>query len=333
MAAVKAAVAIGLAAAGLGPISLAWGQLAGLLCSTLCLWILVRWRPDLRVPWDLVRPMLAYGRGAVAVNVLAAVAHHADLVIVGRMLGTVALGTYQVATRIPEATLSLLTWSVSRVAFPAFARARALQGSLREPYLTLLAHVALLALPVATVMGVLAEPIVLVLLGKQWTAAIPVLQALAVLAAVRTVGSHAGDVLKATGRAGLLAVLAFARTIVLLPALVLATRWGATGVAWALVVVTTLGTVATLVTACRLESIPWRGVLGALRPGASVAAATAAVALAWTRIDPGVAAPWSLAIGVALAGAATALAARAFAWDTVLALAGAWRTRAAVAAP
>ena len=48
-------------------------------------------------PRDLLAPMIGYGKGIVGVNLIAAVVHHADLVVVGRMIGSTALGLYQIA--------------------------------------------------------------------------------------------------------------------------------------------------------------------------------------------------------------------------------------------
>lgn len=303
MAVLKAGVSITLALMGAGPTALAWGQLAGLGAWTIALWILVPWRPSTQVPWDLVKPMLGYGRGIVAVNVMAAVVHHADLVVVGRMIGASALGLYQVATKIPEASVSILTWAVSRVVFPAFSRARARGASLREPYLSTLAQVTLLTLPLTAVIGVLARPLVITVLGAAWTDAAPILAGLAMHAAVRSVGTHAGDVMKATGRSNLLAALAVGRSILLVPILILAARFGPAAVAWALAGATGIGSIVNLATACRLESIPGRDVLRALAPGVAVACAGLVVGLAWMQLAPSLPAPISLVAGGALVGA------------------------------
>ena len=66
--------------------------------------------------------MLSYGRHIVAVNVLAAVLHHADLLIVGRMLGAAALGFYQMAYKVPEMTIIMLVRAASTVLFISSGR-------------------------------------------------------------------------------------------------------------------------------------------------------------------------------------------------------------------
>jgi len=238
----KALLSIGLARAGLGGWSLAWGHLAGLTCWTVMLWTAVPWRPSLRFPVDLLRPMLRYGRGMITVNLLAAVVHHIDLAVVGRMLGATVLGVYQMGSRVPDMTISVIIWGAGRVLFPAFAAIHAGGESLKKAYLQSVRYMSLLTVPVAALLVVTAEPLVLALFGGKWIAAIPVLRAMAVYSGLRALGSPIGDVLKATGRSDLLARLAAVKAALLIPALIAAGMRDGTTVAVALVAVTALTT-------------------------------------------------------------------------------------------
>jgi len=307
MAAVKAAVSVALAAAGLGVWSLVWGQLLGQAAWTLLLWVVVPWRP--RGPWPsgLVGPMLAYGRGVVAVNLLAAVTHHADLVVVGRMLGAVPLGLYQMAAKVPETTVTLLLWVTSRVLFPTFARLWAHGGRLDEGYLTASRYVSLLSLPAAAGLFVLAEPLVLVAFGETWRASTPVLRGLALFVAARSLSTPAGDVLKAMGRPGLLAGLGLLRALVLVPALVVAAPSGAATVAFALAAVTGGFMALNVAVVCRLNRISPAAFARALGPSvlATFALVLALLACAKVATDH----PPTLVVLSALLGGAAHLAA------------------------
>src|SRR5687768_8838101 len=101
LAAAKTVVSIVLALAGLGVWSLVWGHLAGHALRTVLLWKIVPWRPTLTMPWSMAGPMFRYGRSIVALNMLSALVHHSDLLIVARLLGVTALGFYQMAAKIP----------------------------------------------------------------------------------------------------------------------------------------------------------------------------------------------------------------------------------------
>jgi O-antigen/teichoic acid export membrane protein len=284
----KAGVAVGLALAGFGVWSLVWGQLVGLAAWTVALWLVVPWRPQWRWPSsELARPMLAYGRGIVAVNVLAAVTHHADLVIVGRMLGARILGLYQMAYKVPEMTVIVSIWVVSKVLFPAFSRAHAVDTSGEEVgalYVGALRWIALLTVPASLGLALVAEPLVVTVFGDRWREAAPILQALALYTGLRALGAHAGDVLKATGRPGLLAAIAVAKAVLMVPLLLLAARSGPVAVALTMAGVTAITLLFNVIAVCRLARVSPGALLAALRPSLLAGAGMAAAVLGWQRL-------------------------------------------------
>ena len=105
---IKGIGSIVLALRGWGVWSLVWGHLIGAAVSTLALWLIVPWRPRWQFAWDLARRMLRYGGQIVSVNVLGAITHHVDYLIVGRILGSAALGFYILAFRIPEVIITMI---------------------------------------------------------------------------------------------------------------------------------------------------------------------------------------------------------------------------------
>lgn len=300
LATLKAAVALVLAWLGFGAWSLVWGHLAGVGCRTALLWLAVPWRPTWSLPTDLVKPMLGYGRGIIVVNILAAITHHADLAIVGRYLGVTVLGLYQMATKIPEATIIVLVWVVSRVLFPAFSRMHATGESLRRPYLTASRYISAVTVPATIGLSILATPIVLVFLGRQWIAAAPILSALAIYAGFRSISTHGGDALKATGRAQLLARIAFVKALLIVPALLIGARFGAAATAVALTVATAITTAITLVAASRAIGVTLGSVLRSFMPSIAAGAAMAVPLIGWLRWSAGLLPVAQVAGGVAI---------------------------------
>jgi PST family polysaccharide transporter len=291
LATVSSVVALVLAWRGYGAWSLVWGRLAGVTCRTLLLWIVVDWRPSTRnFPTDLVRPMLRYGRGLIIVNVLAAVLYYSDLAIVGRFLGATALGLYQMAAKLPETTVIVLLWVFSAVLFPAFARLHAEGEDLRGPYLLATRYVSAITVPAALGLCVLARPIVLFFFGNQWLGAAPILAALAVAAALRCLSTHSGDVLKATGRAPLLARVSLLKAFVIVPALLIGARYDATAVAVALAVAAGITTLMTLLITSRYIGQRMRDMVSAFLPSLGAGVAMAGVLVLWMR--------WSLRLPV-----------------------------------
>lgn len=299
LAVTKGVLIVGLAVGGLGVWSLVWGQLAGEAVWTAGLWRVVEWRPSWSWPAGILRPMVVYGREIVAVNVIAAVVHHADYVVVGRMLGMEALGYYQLAYKVPEMAVILAIWQVNTVLFPTFSKVGE-PSEMAGTYVEAMRYIALLALPAATGLFFLAEPIVLTLFGSQWAPSVPIVKALAVYVAVRALGSHAGDVMKAAGRPRLLAGIGLARAALLVPALVFAARIGTPAVGVAMAGVAALALPAELLVVQRLTGARIRDVLASLRDGILATTVLAGFLVAWTRLIPGSEGVALLAGGVVL---------------------------------
>lgn len=286
LAGIKAGVALVLAYQGFGAYSLAWGHIAGTGIRTLLLWIAIPWRPTLRIPYDLFKPMLRYGRGIIYVNALSVIGHHADLAIVGRMLGVTALGLYQMATKIPEATIIVILWVTSKILFPAFSKLHAAGMSLHKPYILATKYVAAATLPAATGLSILATPAILVAFGPAWVGAAPILSALAISAALRGIGTQAGDLLKAAGHSALHARISTIKMIPAVPLLILGASTGnAMYVGVALAVSSAINSSIDLGVTSRVMHIPLRDVAVACLPSliaSAVMGVTLVGFLRWT---------------------------------------------------
>lgn len=285
-AAVTGGVSIALAVGGAGAWALVWGQLAGLVALNVMLWSLVDHRPDPRVwrlTWADSSPLVRYGLTVASAMLLSKVIFDVDYVIVGRQLGTEALGLYTLAFRLPELAVLSVFFVISAVAFPVYSRASDDPERLRRGYLTAVRLQAAYGVAAGVGIAVLAPALVLVVFGPQWQASTMPLTALGLYAALRSLGAGANDVYKALGRPGIALWLSLLRLAILVPVLIWAARWGIAGVAWAQVAVAAGFVVLMQGLAARVLGAPVRGVAGALVPGlvggAGVAVAAGAVRL------------------------------------------------------
>lgn len=283
---VRGAVGIVLALAGLGASSLVVGFLAGTAAWTLCLWVMAPFRPTLRLDLGIARSMAAYGGAASLLEVIAVVATRVDAIVIGRVLGSGALGLYAVAQRVPELVIENVSWNVSVVAFPALARKRVVDaGGLGRATLELLRWCALYALPMAVGMAIVAKPATVVLFGPRWAASAGVMAALGLLAAFAAVAFPLGDLFKALGRQRVLVALNLGSLPVLVAAMVAAAPAGIVAAAWARAAVGAVHCTLMIVLVARSVQVRAADVLAGLRPAAAATAGVAlgagAVRLAW----------------------------------------------------
>ena len=238
------------------------------------------------MPTDLFKPMLSYGRGIIFVNVLAAIQHQTDLVMISRWQGLSALGVYQLAGRIPEATVAMIYRAASNVLLPAFSRVTAAGEDPKGVYLAAARYVGSATLPVACGLAILAEPFVLLFFGAKWIAAAPIVSALAILTGLRAFSAHPGDLLKATGRVGLVARLGFLRVTLIVIAVVIAARYSALAVAIALVIVDGIAVIITFAVTARAIGMRFGEMRRAFTPSLTAAAVMSGILLVWLRWGP-----------------------------------------------
>jgi lipopolysaccharide exporter len=231
----KGVLSVVLALTGFGVWALVWGQLAGTIVQTTLYWLLCRWRP--RVTWhrEDARLLLRYGIPSALVAVLAVVIENLDYLIIGRRLDATELGYYVLAYRIPEITIIAVCVVAGQVFFPMFSRMQDDIPGIREAYLRVAHHVALITVPVGLGIAVAAPEIVFTLYGDRWEPAVPVVRLLGLFGVVYSLSFHAGEIYKATGRPGILNWLGLTEILVMAPALWFAAAEGIVAAALAMV--------------------------------------------------------------------------------------------------
>jgi lipopolysaccharide exporter len=300
---VRGSVGIALALAGLGAWALVIGYLAGTLALDIALWLLVDFRPRLRMKFRHLKEMTGFGATLSLVNVSNAVMTNIDYLFVGKVLGPVALGLYTLAYRLPELLMINLSTVASGVLYPAFSAVD--RESLGRAFLISLRFTMIISLPIAVGMAILADPIVLTLFGDQWTESADAMRVLAVFGFAVATSIPAGTAYKATGRAGVLFWLGSVRLVLLICALALFADEGIVAAAACQAGTAVVFEGAGFLVAKRLLGMPVRRMLAEALPAVAAAGAMAIPLLAINfLIEPAVPA---LIAGIVAGGATYAL--------------------------
>jgi lipopolysaccharide exporter len=322
---VRGTLSIALALSGFGPWSLVLGYLAGTISADIAIWTRVRWRPRAVITTKHLRTLLSFGGLLTLVDIGQAFAHEIDYLFVGRVLGAAPLGQYTIAFRLPELLIVNLSIVASTVLFPAYAQLD--RERLPRAFLVSLRYTALLVLPVAVGLGLLAQPVVLTLFGEQWRPAIGVMQVLCAYAVVVTLNIPAGTVYKVTGRAWILIAFTVPYVVILAAVLAILTPHGIIYVGATMAGMQAVFSAAGWVVAMRILDVRPRAVVGALA-GPVAAAATMVVPL--LLVERAIATPaLALVAGVPLAGLSYAVGLRLFAGDALARLTAVARGRPA----
>lgn len=255
-----------LAVRGHGAYSLAWGQLAGNAVVGGLLIARCRPYPGIRVRREVVRPLLAFGLPLAGSSALVFFMLNLDYIVVGRLLGTVALGFYFVGFNLASLPVNLLSSALRRVTVPAFVRTRDTGGDLPAAFVRTVSVVLVAVLPACLFLSVHADVLLHLVYGSQWKSAGDVLAVLAVFAVVRIIADLAYDLLVCLGRSRSLFLVQLGWITCLLVALPLGAHVsGIRGVAVAHLVVGCLFVLPAFVLTLRRAGLPVRPLLRAGR--------------------------------------------------------------------
>ena len=279
--AAQVVVSISLAVAGAGVWSLVGGQVAAGAFELLSVWYLVPWRPSPRLAsWSMLRELFGYARFAGIWSIATFVKGMMDTIVVGRILGSVAVGYYSVAFRLATTPDSLFSYIILKAMFPAFSSIQHDLGAFRRTFLQHTQRMVLLVLPVSIFLALAAEPVVLTLLGEKWSAIVTPVRILAISGFVSAVSATTSAAFRGAGRPELAMWFVGANALLLLPALIVFVRWlELNGAAIAVLGCLTATTVPALIRTMRLLELPLRDLLVMLRP-ALACAGVLALALA-----------------------------------------------------
>lgn len=195
-----------LASTGHGAMSLAIGQVSGTAITGML--YLVFAPESLRFGYDRekARQLLGFGLPLAGSNIIAFAAGSADQVIVGHLLGPVALGFFVLASNLAGWPLSMFTRPVRHVLPAALSRLQGNKAALRTAFLNAAGVLLAVALPVCALIGGSAKPLIGFVYGSHWVPAAQAVIWLAVLNGGRILIELAYDYLVVVARTRFLLV-------------------------------------------------------------------------------------------------------------------------------
>jgi O-antigen/teichoic acid export membrane protein len=178
-------IKIACAFAGAGAWSLVIGNVARGLVLLVAVFAFARFRPRLHCSGREVKRFVGFGLKVAGSSVLYQVYKNSDYFLVGKLLGIEALGLYRVAFDVAMQPTDAIIIVVGRVGFPVYSRLASNLAALRATFLSNTKSIFLLVAPVAAVIFFAAHPLLDVLGGGRWAAAVPAVRVLVWAALLR----------------------------------------------------------------------------------------------------------------------------------------------------
>lgn len=180
--------------------ALVLGLLAGNIVRCFVSYLIHPYRPHLSKDLGKAKELFGFGKWIMGSSILIFLITQGDDIFVGKILGTTALGFYQLAYRISNMPATEITHVISQVTFPAYSKLQDNIPKLREAYLKVLQFTAFLSFPIAGLIFILAPDFTKIFLGEKWMPMVPAMQVLVFAGLVRSIAATTGPIFHAVGK-------------------------------------------------------------------------------------------------------------------------------------
>lgn len=242
-----------------------------------------------RVPVGVPRPAAArdlsrFAASAFGGRIVTVASSNADFLVVGRLLGSRALGFYSMAWDLLRFIPDRLHRVAGRVAFPAFCQLQDDNRQLGQAYLNFVGYIARVVLPVAGCVAIAAPDLIVNIYGPQWRPAVTPMRLLVFGLALVGLRLGIGATYYARNHPSMDILLNGARLLLIVAAVVFTARFGLIGVSASVSVVEALISIAGQEIVCILLELDLREVAAAAMGGLRVALVCMLATLAGTTI-------------------------------------------------
>ncbi len=146
------------------------------LMNTLLLGFIARWVPSGRFSRASFRKLFGFGSKILAAAILDKFYTQVHKLLIGKFFSAAYLGFYTQAGNFSNMVINTLFRTVNTVTYPVLAKLQDDPEQLKAGYRKILKLTSFVIVPVLIVLAVLAEPVLLLLVGEKWLPAAPMLQ-------------------------------------------------------------------------------------------------------------------------------------------------------------
>lgn len=190
------------------------------------LWTAERWLPDLRFDFGALKRFLRFSLSLTGSRVLNYWTRNLDNLLIARFFGAADVGLYVRGYSVLMQPVSMVTTSLGRVMFPTFASIQDDLPRTRSVYRRTLQLIALVTFPSMALLWVTADDFVVGLFGPTWIRCVGVVRIFCVLGALQSLGTTAGWIFQARGRADLQLKWSIVATAVMVSSILAGVWWG-----------------------------------------------------------------------------------------------------------
>lgn len=229
-------VGVTMAYHGFGVWALVAQYLTNTCTDTVVLWFTVRWRPELRCSWKRAKGLLSYGWKLLVSALIDTGYNQLRSLIIGKIYTSEDLAFYNQGDKYPSLIVTNINSSISGVLFPAMAKYQNNPEKVKQMTRRSIQVSSYIMWPLMVGLGVIAEPLVRILLTEKWLPCVPFLRIFCFTYGLWPIHTANLQALNAMGRSDLFLKLEIIKKIIGLGLLVVSIQYGPLAIAWSLVI-------------------------------------------------------------------------------------------------
>lgn len=197
-------IAIVLAYLGFGAWAIILAQLANTIISNIVIFFYSPFIPSLIFDKQIAKKYLNFGKEGFFTSAMGVIINNGDDTIVGRVLGSAALGFYNLGQHFAGLVVSIISGMINGVMFPVFSKTQDNKELFTRAFYKAFRLTNMLTIPAIAGAVVLSKEIVLLIFGQNWLPLLPVFYILSISSILSHVVALAGPVLNSLNKPSIL---------------------------------------------------------------------------------------------------------------------------------
>ncbi|RUL55171.1 lipopolysaccharide biosynthesis protein [Lysinibacillus antri] len=228
-------VGLAMAYAKLGIWALVAQQLTQQLVVTVNLLITVNWRPKFLFSFNRIKSLFSFGWKLLVSALIDTLNNNIRNLIIGKMFSPASLAFYNRGEQFPSIIISNINSSIQSVLFPVLATEQDDRKRVKEIVRRSIVTSSFIIFPMMIGLGIVAEPVVQILLTDTWLPAVPFLQIFCAVYALWPIQTTNLQAINAIGRSDIFLRIEVIKKIIGLLVLVISIPFGIYGIALGIV--------------------------------------------------------------------------------------------------
>lgn len=217
---------VAFAVAGYGPWALVWSSLLGGVVGVIARQLVIRWRPSFTFSWPSARDLFRFGWKTATVALLDKFYSNLQGLLIGKFYARADLAFVNKGRHVPSLIKDIVSATLTRVSFPVLSKMQSDRDKMRNAMRRMIMCATFLVFPMILILGMLAEPIVLILFGPRWLPIVPYMQLVCIGCVLRPFDAVNMQAILARGRSDIYMKLMIARRVLGLVILASTIRMG-----------------------------------------------------------------------------------------------------------